>query len=151
MVDDAIIRAVWRARTAVGELNTSRRSEDIERVRKGVEYELERALRLAGHPWEGHQSPGPVVGQMPAALRDGHKGEIVAVDDCILGMFCARKGGDTGCSSCLAEAPGERKNTLTAGRFTVSREPIRYRPPCGKDDKHCGLRGGSAHCGGCRD
>lgn len=147
MVDDAIIRAVWRARTAVGELNTSRRSEDIERVRKGVEYELERALRLAGHPWEGQQSPGPVIG----AARGGHKGEIVAVDDCILGMFCARKGGDTACSSCADDAAAEREKALTAGRFTVSREPIRYRPPCGKDDKHCGLRGGSAHCDGCRD
>lgn len=45
------INAVLRARTAVGELNTSRTSEDIERVRKGVEHELETALRAFGVDW----------------------------------------------------------------------------------------------------
>lgn len=45
------INAILRARTAVGELNTSRRSEDIERVRKGVEHELETALRAFGVEW----------------------------------------------------------------------------------------------------
>lgn len=59
---DAIARAVWRARTAVGELNASRRSEDLERARKGVEFELERALHLLGIPWSGPQTPGPVAG-----------------------------------------------------------------------------------------
>lgn len=59
---DAVTRAVWRARTAVGELNASRRSEDLERARKGVEFELEHALRILGTPWTGPQSPGPVVG-----------------------------------------------------------------------------------------
>lgn len=63
--DDAITRAVWRARTAVGELNVSRRSEDLERARKGVEFELEHALRLLGTPWTGPQSPGPVIGAAP--------------------------------------------------------------------------------------
>lgn len=63
--EDAITRAVWRARTAVGELNASRRSEDLERARKGVEFELEHALRLLGTPWRG-----------------GHRADVMIVDDC---------------------------------------------------------------------
>lgn len=108
----------------MGELNTSRRSEDIERVRKGVEYELERALRLAGHPWEGHRSPGPVIGD--------YKGETVAVDEELPFE-----------DSYAAWTPEQRR--------TLYENFPKPKPPCGKADAHCGFLGGSARCGGCRN
>lgn len=47
-----VAAAVIRARRVVGELNTDRSSDAIERARKGVEHELESALRVLGVPWE---------------------------------------------------------------------------------------------------
>lgn len=60
---DQIVRALRRARMALGALELSRRSDDIERARKGAEHELETALALLGHPWNhvGVQLPGPTL------------------------------------------------------------------------------------------
>jgi hypothetical protein len=142
---DAVTRAVYRARMAVGELNTSRRSEDIERARKGVEFELERALRLLGHPWTGPQTPGP---------RAGAKGVIVAMDEELPFEDPYKDWTPKQCRALYETTPPPVAETVTTRTWdgrVISQVPIPERPPCGKDDKHCGLRGGSAHCGGCRD
>lgn len=44
--------ALQRARRVLLELETSRKSEDIERVRHGAMYEVEYALRILGFPFE---------------------------------------------------------------------------------------------------
>lgn len=134
----------------MGELNTSRRSEDIERARKGVEFELERALRLMDHPWEGPASPGPVAGRP----RGGAKGEIVAVDEELPFVDPYADWTPEQRRSLYETTPPPVADTVTTRTWdgkVISQVPLPERPPCGRDDKHCGLRGGSAHCGGCRD
>lgn len=49
--DEELIRALRRARRALGALETARESVDIERARKGAMHEIETALRLLGEPY----------------------------------------------------------------------------------------------------
>lgn len=48
---ETIAHALNRARELAGQLNISRGSEDLERVRKGVEHELETCMRVLGEEW----------------------------------------------------------------------------------------------------
>lgn len=69
----AVTHALIRARVAVGELNTSRTSEDIERIRKGVEHELETAFRVLGLEWH---DVAPAAGAEPARDRGGEQPDL---------------------------------------------------------------------------